>query len=137
MRGSMLHWRQNKTQYPRQQLVNFPRTYFEVEDVRPGEEEGQAISEEIFVSTAGRNILQFLTGKELLRVGVVLKMAEMVVKYCHALMYDAIHKRIGELNTDQSIRQVNEHRFKVANRVRFFEGGGVNGYCVKVTPKYV
>jgi hypothetical protein len=49
----MLHWRQNKTQYPRQQLVNFPRTYFEVEDVRPGEEEGQAISEEIFVSTAG------------------------------------------------------------------------------------
>jgi hypothetical protein len=53
MRGSMLHWRQNKTQYPRQQLVNFPRTYFEVEDVRPGEEEGQAISEEIFVSTAG------------------------------------------------------------------------------------
>ncbi len=64
-------------------------------------------------------------------------MAEMVVKYCHALMCDAIHKRIGELNTDQSIRQANEHRFKVANRVRFFEGGGVNGYCVKVTPKYV
>jgi hypothetical protein len=39
--------------YPRRQLVNFPRTYFKVEDVRPGEEELQAISDEIFVSTAG------------------------------------------------------------------------------------
>jgi hypothetical protein len=42
-----------RTHYPWQQLVNFPRTYFEVEDVRLGEEEGQAILEEMFVSTPG------------------------------------------------------------------------------------
>jgi hypothetical protein len=109
MWGRIPHWRQNRTHYPRRQLVNFPRTYFEVEDVRPSEEEGQAISEEIFVSTAGgisipkdlnQTILQFLTGNELLRVGMVSKTAEMVVAYCHALMYDAIHEQIGELNID-------------------------------------
>ena len=54
--------------YPRLQLVPFLRTYFEVKDVRPGEEELQAISHKIFVSNAGRisipkelnrNILQY------------------------------------------------------------------------------
>ena len=143
----MPHWQQYaRNHYPRRQLVNFPRTYFEVKDVRPGEEEGQAISEEIFVPTAGgasipkelnQTILQLLRGKEFFRIKMVSKMVEMVVKYCHTLMYDAIHEQIGELNIDQSRRQVNEHRFKVANCVRIFGGGGVNGYCVRVTPKYV
>ncbi len=135
-----------RTPYPRRQVVNFPRTYFEVKDVRPGEEQGQAILEEIFVSTPGgisipkelnQNILQFLTGKELLGVKMASKTAEVVIKYCHALMYDAIHERIGELFTNQSRRQVNEHGFKVTNCMRVFGGGRGNSYCVKDTPKYV
>jgi hypothetical protein len=35
---------------PRQQLVSLPLTYFEVEDVRPDESQGQANSVPIFVS---------------------------------------------------------------------------------------
>ena len=122
--------------------MNFPRTYFEFEDVRPGEEEGQGILGKIFISIAGgilipmelnQNILQFLTEKELLRFEMVSKTAEMVVKHCHALLYDAIHERIGELlvelNIGQSRRQVNEQKFKVGNRVRIYGGGGVcEGY---------
>ena len=61
-------WQYARTPYPRWQLVNFPRTYFKVEDVRPGEEQEQANLEEICVSTLGgisiprelnQNILQF------------------------------------------------------------------------------
>ena len=64
----------------------------------------------------------------------------MIVKHCHALMYDAIHERIkyllDELNIVPSRRQdqVNEHKFKVENCLQV---GGVNGYCVRVTPKVV
>ena len=73
-------------------LISCPRTYFEVKDIRPGEEEMQCITDEIFVSTAGgisipkelnRNILQFLTGKDLLRFTMVSKKANMIVKHCH------------------------------------------------------
>ena len=89
------HW----GHYPYWQLIPLPRTYFEVEDVRPGEDELQCITDEIFVSTAGgisipkelnQNILQFLTGKDLLRFKMVSKKAEMIVEHCHALIYDAI-----------------------------------------------
>ena len=91
------HW----GHYPYRQLIPLSRTYFGVEDVRPGEEESQWISDEIFVSNAGgisipkelnQNILQFLTGKDLLRFERVLKTAEMVIEHCHALTYDAIHE---------------------------------------------
>ena len=67
----------------------------------------------------------------------------MIVKHCHALMYDPIHEQIddllNELNIVQSGRrnQVNEHKFKVGNHVRVHGQGGVNGYCVRVTPKFV
>jgi hypothetical protein len=72
---------------------------------------------------------------------MVSKTAEMVVEHCHALLYDAIHERIGEslieLNIDQSRMLVNEHTFKVGNRVRIYGRSFFNGYCVRVTPKYV
>ena len=144
--------RANWGHYPYQQLIPLPRTHFEVEDVRPSEDELEWISDKIFVSTAGgisipkelnRNILQFLTGKDLLRFEMVSKKAEMIVEYCHALTYDALHERIGnllnELNINWSRRhvQVNEHKFKAGNRVHIHGQGGVNGYCVRVTPKYV
>ncbi len=41
-----------------------------------------------------------MKGKELFRVEIVSKTAEIVVEYCHALMYDAIHEQIVELFTD-------------------------------------
>ena len=69
------------------------------------------------------------------------KKSEMIVEHCHALMYDAIHERIedllDELNIDQSRRrdQVNEHKFKVGNCLQVH--GVFNGYCVRVTPKFV
>ena len=106
---------------PRRQLINFPRTYFEVEDVRPGEEQGQAKSKEIFVSTPGgisipgelnQNIFQFLTGKDLLRLAMVSKTVGWVVESCEALIFDAIHEQIDEF-LDQNRRQVNEHGSKI------------------------
>ncbi len=71
------------------------------------------------------------------------KKAKMIVEHCHALMYDTNHEQIddllNELNNDRSRRrdQVNEHKFKVGNRLRVHGGGGDNGYCVRVTPKFV
>jgi hypothetical protein len=125
-----------------------------VKDVRPSEDELQWILDEIFVSTAdgvsipkelNQNILQFLTWKELLRFEMASKKAEMIAEHCHAhaFMYDAIHEQINdllnELNIDRSRwwDQLNEHKFKVGNRVRVHGGGGDNGYCVRVTPKFV
>jgi hypothetical protein len=143
------HW----GHYPYRQLIPLPSTYLEVEDVRPGEDELQCITDKIFVSTAGgisiskelnRNILQFLTGNDLLRFEMVSKKAKMIVEHCHALIFDAIHERLcdllGELNIDWSRRhvvQVNEHKFKAGNCVCVHGQGGVNGYCGRVTPKYV
>ena len=88
--------------YPHRQLIPFPKTYFKVEDIRPSEDELQCITDKIFVvSTAGgisvpkelnQNILQFLTGKDLLRFAMVSKKAKMIVNHCHALINDATHE---------------------------------------------
>ena len=78
------------------------------------------------------SITQVLNGK---------KKAEMIVKHCHALMYDAIHERIEDLLDELNIApgrrrdQGNEHKLKVGNRLRVH--GVHNGYCVRVTPKFV
>ena len=140
------HW----GHYPCRQLIPLPRTYFEVEDIRPGEDELPDIMDKIFVSTSGKisvpkelnqNILQFLMGKDLLRFAMVSKKAEMIVNHCHALMYDAIHEQIEDLLNELNIAprrkqdQVNKHTFKVGNRFRVH--GAFNGYCVRVTPKFV
>ena len=70
--------------HPRRQLVNLPRTYFEVDDVRPDESQGHANLAPIFVSTPrgvsvpgelNQGILQFLTGRELMRFAKVSKAA--------------------------------------------------------------
>ena len=83
--------------HPRRQLVSLPRTYFEVENERPHESEGQA-DLAIFVSKGisipgelNQGILKFLTGKDLLRVAKVSKTIEQVVRKCKALLFDAIH----------------------------------------------
>jgi hypothetical protein len=131
-------------------LVPFPRTYFEVEDIRPSEDEFSGFTVEIFESTTSgltipkelnRKILQYLLGKDLLRFAMASKKAEMIVEYCNALMYDAIHKRIKDLVEElRSSRgwkegQPNEQKFKVDNCVQV--GGVENGYVVRVTPKIV
>ena len=74
---------------PRRQLISLPLTYFEVEDVRPSESQGQASSVSIFVSgelsvpkELNQGILQFLTGRDLLRFTKVSKAAEQVVRRC-------------------------------------------------------
>jgi len=101
--------------------------------------------EEIFVSTPGgisilgelnHNILQFLTGRELLRFAMFSKTIERVVKSCEALILDAILEQIDEF-IDQNGRQVNEHGFKIKNCVCAHGRDGIIGYCVRVTPKYV
>ena len=78
------------------------------------------------------SITQVLDGK---------KKAEMIVKHCHALMYDAIHERIEDLLDELNIApgrrrdQGNGHKLKVGNHLRVH--GVHNGYCVRVTPKFV
>ena len=89
--------------HPRRQLINLPRTYFKVEDVRPRESEGQADSVPIFVSKGttipgelNQNILKFLTGKDLLKGAKVSKTVERVIRKCKALLFDAVHEQIDD-----------------------------------------
>jgi hypothetical protein len=113
-------------------LVPFPRTYFEVEDIRPGEDEFLGVRIEIFKWTTGgltipkelnRQILQYLPGKDLLKFSMASKKAEMIVEHCHALIYDAIQEQIKDLVEElRSSRgwkegRPNEHKFKVGNCV--------------------
>ncbi len=131
-------------------LVSFPRTYFEVEDIRPGEDELSEYTFKIFKLIDGgltvpkelkQKILQYLPGKDLLRFSMASKKALWKVEFSHALMYDAIHERIEDLVKELrsyqgwTQRQPNEHKYRVGNcvRVRNFE----NGHVVRVTPKIV
>ena len=104
------HLRQSRSTYWRRPnrrfFIPFPRTYFEVEDIRPSEDELSGVTDEIFESTTGRltipkvlnrKILKYLSGKDLLRFSMASKKAEMIVEHCHALIYDAIHERIKDL----------------------------------------
>ncbi len=84
-------------------LVPFPRTYFEVKDIRPGEDELSRVTVKIFELTTdrltipkelNRKILQYLPGKDLLKFSMASKKAEMIVEHCHVIMYDAIHEQM-------------------------------------------
>ena len=82
-------------------------------------------------------ILQFLTGRELLRFAKVSKAAYRVIKHCRALLFDAIYERINDF-VDQNWRQVNSHAFRKKNCMRVsVNGNRIDGYCVRVTPEYV
>jgi len=80
-----------------------------------------------------------LTGKDLLRVAKVSKTVERVVRKCKALLFDAIHERIDEFVDQNGRQQVNLHGIKKKNCVRVcgINGIQIDGYCVRVTPKYV
>ena len=129
---------------PRRQLVCLPRTYFEVEDVRPDENQVPAYPAAVFSSgeivvpwEINKSILEFLTGKDLLRVAKVSKTVERVVRRCKALLFDAIRERIDDFGS-RNEGQVNLHGFRKKNRVQVHVNGElVGGYCVRVTPKYV
>ena len=146
-----------KGHVPRRQLINLPLIYFEVEDVRPDENEGQDIDENegqenlsSVLSSGGvsvpgelvQGILRFLTGKDLLRFARASKATFQVVAHCKALRFDTIRERIDNLVDGLFVRgrrrQVNLRRFKEKNRVRVNENGvRVDVYCVRVTSKYV
>ncbi len=64
--------------------MSFPRTYFEVKDIRPGEDELSEYTFDIFESMDGgltipkelnRKVLQYLPGKDLLRSSMASKRA--------------------------------------------------------------
>jgi hypothetical protein len=111
-------------------LIPFPRTYFEVDDIRPGEDELSEYTIEIFESKnvtipkeLNRKILQYLPGRDLLRFSMVSTKAFLNVEFSHALMYDAIHERINDLvkvlnKIGWTQRHQNEHKFRVGNCVR-------------------
>ena len=78
-----------------------------------------------------------MTGKDFLRVAKVSRTVEQVVKKCRALLFDPIYEQIGDF-VGQNGRQVNSHGFKKKNRMQVsVNGDQINGYCVRVTPKYV
>lgn len=140
----------------RRQLLDLPRTYFEVDDVRPHEDELPEYTFEIFENQGltipkelNRKILQYLPGKDLLNFSRASKKAFWNVEFSHALMYDAIHERINDLvKVLPKKRHQNEHKFRVGNCVQVkgyqFRVGhswrvkdDENGYVVRVTPKKV
>ncbi len=91
---------------PKRQLACLPRTFFEVEDVRPDENQVPAYPAAMFSSgeivvpwEINKSILEFLTGKELLRVAKVSKTVERVVRRCKALLFDAISERIDDFGS--------------------------------------
>ena len=123
---------------------------FEVEDMRPGEDELSGVTVEIFELTTGRltipkelnrKILQYLPGKDLFKFSMASKKAEMIVEHCHALMFDAIHEQIGDLvgefrsSGGWKEGQPKEYKYKVGNCVRVH--GVENRYVVRFTPKIV
>ncbi len=130
-------------------LVPFPRGYFEVNDIRPDEDELSEYTFKIFESTNGLKIpkelnqknLQYLPGKDLLRFSMALKKAFWNVEYSYALMYDAIHERIKDLVKDLisingwTQRHQNKHKFRVGNCVQVHNEE--SRYVVRVTPKIV
>ena len=140
--------------YHYRQLIPLPRTYFKVEDVRPGEDELQCITDEIYccidcwwnINSKGikPEYSPVFDGERFAQVRDGFKKGRNDRQACHALICDAIHEQLrdllDELNIGWSRRhvvQVNEHKFKAGNRVRVHGQGGVNGYCVRVTPNYV
>jgi hypothetical protein len=128
-------------------LIPFPRTYFEVDDIRPGEDELSEYTIKIFESKnvtipkeLNRKILQYLPGRDLLRFSMASKKAFLNVEFSHAIMYDAIHERINDLvkvlnKIGWTQRHQNEHKFRVGNCVRI--NNEESGYVVRVTPKIV
>ena len=148
--------REGKSNRYRRQLFSLPRTYFEVDDIRPSEHELSQYAFEIFQNEEikiptelNRKILQYLPGKDLLRFSMASKKALWSVEFSHALMYDAIHERINDLvKVLPKKRHQNEHKFRVGNCVQVkgyqFRVGhswrvkdDENGYVVRVTPKKV
>ena len=123
--------------------VPFPRTYFEVDDIRPSEDELLEYTIEIFEKKGltipkelNRKILQYLPGKDLLRFSMASKKAFLNVEFSHALMYDAIHERINDLvKVLNKQRHQNKHKFRVGNCVQI--NNKESGYVVRVTPKIV
>ena len=96
----------------RRQLLDLPRTYFEVDDVRPHEDELPEYTFEIFENQGltipkelNRKILQYLSGKDLLNFSRASKKAFWNVEFSHALMYDAIHERINDLVKRSCLRR--------------------------------
>ena len=75
----------------------------------------------------------------MLRVTKVSRTVEQVVRKCKALLFDAIYKQIDEFVDQNGRQQVNLHRFKktICVHVCWINGVWINGYCVRVTPKYV
>ena len=128
-------------------LVPCPRTYFEVDDIRPGEDKLSEYTIEIFKSTdeltkvtipkeLNRKILQYLPGRDLLRFSMVSTKAFLDVEFSHALMYDAIHERINDLvKVLNKQRNQNKHKFRVGNCVQICKEE--SGYVVQITPKMV
>jgi len=127
--------------------VPCPRTYFEVDDIRPGEDELSDNTIEIFESTdeltkvtipkeLNRKILQYLPCRDFLRFSMVSTKAFLNVEFSHALMYDAIHEQINDMvKVLNKQRNQNKHKFRVGNCVRI--GKEESGYVVRVTPKMV
>ena len=146
----------NRRRKPRRQLIDLPRTYFEVDDIRPHEDELPEYTFEMFENQGltipkelNRKILQYLHGKDLLRFSMASKKALWNVEFSYALMYDAIHERINDLvKVLPSKRYQKKHKFRVGNCVQVkgyqFRVGhswrvkdDENGYVVRVTPKKV
>lgn len=135
--------REGKSNRYRRQLFSLPRTYFEVDDIRPSEHELSQYAFEIFQNEEikiptelNRKILQYLPGKDLLRFSMASKKALWSVEFSHALMYDAIHERINDLvKVLNSKLHNNEHKFRVGNCVQVCNEK--SGYVVRVTPKNV
>ena len=132
-----------RSKFARCQLATLPKIFFEVDDDRPDDSQGQENLIVVFSAgalliptTLDYNVLEYLKGSDLRMLVRVSTAARLDVWECKALLFDAIRVRIDILRPDtpNRRRQVNKHGFKKKNRVEVVEGGErLNGFIVGVT----
>ncbi len=119
--------------------------YLEVEDARPGEEQGQMDLWGIPVVLI-QHIFQFLTKKNFMLFRRVSRSAKNAVNNSRGLLFDAYQERLGELCEEVSRRPIwgrdrglpgNIQNYKCKNRVsidlELGDNSRSNGYVVQVT----
>jgi hypothetical protein len=118
-------------------LIETPKTYFKVQNVRPAQGQYQVSSTaiwELVTREVNGNILRFLSKKELFRFKAVSKSIKSIVKSEKELVFNAIWEQLGEVIKDQKLRSVpNKHKFKLKNRVKIQGQWGITGYVVRTT----
>ena len=139
-----------RSKFAGRQLATLPKIFFEVDDKRPDDSDGQENPAVMFTTGSlaiplelNGNVLKFLAGEDLLSVAGVSEVTSLAVWDYKGLLFDAVRAQLDGLrefpvSLSRTQRGVNLHGFKKKNRVSSeIDGVWVDGYIVAVTKKYI